>query len=81
MPFRPFNFIKDSYICDVVSAVLKYHGFYKPGNSGTTIDLASAQFLIGKEVIDASGNTTSMKFSGQDYNQIWNNRATSVVYD
>jgi len=80
--FRSFNFIKESYIADVVSAVLVYHGFYQAPNglnqtsiSGGVVDPAIAQFMIAKEVRDVSGNTTSMKWASQSFDQIWNNRA------
>ena len=82
MAFRAFNFIKDSYIADNVSAILVYHGFYQAPNnlnqttlSGGVLDITAAQFMIAKEVRDAGGNTTSMKWVSNSYDQIWNNRA------
>ena len=78
--FREFNFIKESYICDPVSAILVYHGWYAPSNTGTPVDTAKAQFLIAKEVKNAGGITTSMKWSGRSYDQIWDNRGT-INYD
>jgi len=81
--FRSFNFIKESYVADIVSALLTYHGFYQAPNGlnqtsltgGGALDTSVAQFMIAKEVKDASGNTTSMKWASQQFNQIWDNRA------
>lgn len=88
--FRPFDFIKDNYIADIVSSTVIYHGFYIPGGpllSGGTVDTSKAQFLIAKEVKDASGYTTSWKWamttsgnSTATYDQIWDNRASLNYY-
>ena len=80
MPFRPIAFTKDSFICDPVSAVVLYYGFYRPNNSGTTINTATAQFLIARETRNAGGTTLTFKYAGNDYNQIWDNRA-ALSYD
>lgn len=80
--FRPIDLTKDSYIADIVSALLTYHGFYSPDHpltSGGTVDTSKPQFMIAKEVKDASGNTTSMKWASVSYDQIWNDRA-SLTY-
>ena len=81
--FRSFNFIKESYIADVVSAILIYHGFYQAPNGlnqttltgGGALDTAAPQFMIAKEVRDVAGNTISFKWASQQYNQIYDNRA------
>jgi hypothetical protein len=76
--FVPFNFTKDSYIADVVSALLVYHGFYLPSNpklSGAVLDETYPQFLIAKEVKDAGGTTTSMKWASASYDKAWTGHA------
>jgi len=78
--FRPFNFIKDSFLQDVASPTVIYYGFYNPTNTGTGVDTAVAQFKIAKETKSVGGVTTSFKWCGQSYDQIWNNRAT-LNYD
>jgi hypothetical protein len=80
MAFREFNFIKESYLGDIASPTVTYHGFYVPSNTGVAVSTSVAQFLIAKETKDVNGNTTSMKYSGRSYDQIWDNRA-SIYYD
>ena len=80
MPFRPIDFIKDSYLADYASPTVTYHGFYVPNNTGTPIVTSVAQFLIAKETKDVSGRIISFKWSGRIYDQIWDNRA-ALSYD
>jgi hypothetical protein len=75
-PFRPISFIKDSYIAEYASPTVTYHGFYTPSDSSTPLDTSTAIFLIAKETKDGSGNTITMKWSGNIYNKIWNNRGS-----
>lgn len=89
--FRPYNFIKDGYIADIVSSTLVYHGFYNPDPQTLKVtalgalDTSKAQFSMVKETRSVSGDTTKMEWAYTDgqpmtYNQIWDNRATSVTY-
>jgi hypothetical protein len=86
--FRPFNFIKDGYIADIVSSTSVYHGFYNPSTaklSGSALDTSKTQFMVAHETRDVSGNTTKMEWAiasdrlgktAPTYDQIWDNRAT-----
>jgi hypothetical protein len=79
--FRPFDFIKDSFLADYVSPTVTYYGFYNPSNLNSSVNTALPQFKMAKEVKDGSGRITSFKWSGNSYDQIWNDRATIVYYD
>ena len=76
---QSYNSFKDGYVADYASATTIYHGFYKIRNdeNGEAIAVATsaALFKIAEETRDGSGNTTSMKWVSNSYNQIWDNRA------
>ena len=76
--FVPFNFTKDSYIADIASPTITYHGFYLPSNavlSGAAVDQSISQFLCAKETKDASGNTVSMQWASPSYDHAWTGHA------
>ena len=62
---------------DYVSATLNYYGLATPGAA-----TSDAVWQIRKETLDSNGRTTLMQFGGSShhFNQVWDNRATTVTY-
>ena len=77
--FRPIDFTKDSFLADYSGVTTIYYGFYtvdQPLTSGGVVDQTKAQFLIVRQIVDGSGNTTSFKWASNKYDQIYADRAT-----
>jgi len=78
--FVPIDFSKNSHLADFTSTALTtYYGFYLPKDSGS-VDTAQKVFMLAKQVVDASGNITSFKWSSDNYDQTWDSRTSANYY-
>lgn len=80
MSFVPIDFTKNSHLADfTTTALTTYYGFYLPLVSGS-VSTSAPVFMLAKQVVDASGNVTSFKWSSNNYDQAWDNRVTVNYY-
>lgn len=78
--FVPIDFSKNSHLADfTTTALTTYYGFYLPLASGS-VSTAAKIFMVAKQVVDASGNITSFKWSSDNYDQAWDDRASLNYY-